>query len=64
MVWKLNGENLILNFGKQAFIYRILKLNETNFDVAIKIDFNGDGKEDDVEIYAVRGNCTHDSYCQ
>ena len=63
LVWQLNGYNLTLNFGKQAFNYHILKLNDTNFDVSIKVDYDGDGKEDDVEIYAIRGVCGNDTFC-
>jgi hypothetical protein len=65
MDWKLKGENLILNFGSQQFSYKILKLTSSNFDVLINTDYDGDGKVDQLEIYATKENCsTGDPYCQ
>ncbi|MGM9478900.1 lipocalin family protein [Pedobacter sp. GSP4] len=65
MDWKLKGENLILNFGAQQFTYKILRLTQNNFDVLVTMDYDGDGKADNLEIYATRENCTTgDPYCQ
>jgi len=65
MDWKLKGENLILNFGTQLFTYKILRLTQSNFDVSISTDYDGDGKADNLEIYATRESCTTgDPYCQ
>jgi hypothetical protein len=65
MDWKLKGENLILNFGTQQISYKILRLTQDNFDVQISIDYDGDGKADNLEIYATRESCsTGDPYCQ
>jgi hypothetical protein len=65
MDWKLKGENLILNFGTQEFSYKILRLTQSNFDVQISRDYDGDGKADILEIYATRENCsTGEPFCQ
>ena len=65
MDWKLKGENLILNFGTQEFSYKILRLTQSNFDVQISTDYDGDGKADILEIYATREDCsTGDPFCQ
>lgn len=55
-IWELDGDNLILR-GPQDSFYKILRLTENNFDVSINVDFDGDGKRDKVEIYAVKGAC-------
>lgn len=57
MDWKLLGENLFLNFGSQIFRYKILKLNATNLDLSIQIDYDKDGKADNIEIYAIKEPC-------
>jgi hypothetical protein len=45
--------------------YKILTLTRDNFDVQISIDYDGDGKADNLEIYATRESCsTGDPYCQ
>lgn len=45
--------------------YKILRLTQHNFDVQISIDYDGDGKADNLEIYATRESCnTSDPYCQ
>lgn len=63
--WKIKGENLILNFGPQEFIYKILRLTPKNFDVSINVDFDGDGKIDKVELYFEKGTCQiGDPFCQ
>jgi hypothetical protein len=65
MKWRVKGENLILAFGAQEITYKILRLTETNFDVLIRSDYDGDGKLDDLEIYATREKCTGgDPFCQ
>lgn len=65
MDWKLKGENLMLKFGTQQITYKILRLTQSNFDVQISTDYDGDGKADNLEIYATRENCsTGDPYCQ
>ena len=66
MDWKLQGRNLILNFGNQLFNYKILRLDHTNLDVSISIDYDRDGKVDDVEIYAIKDPCnvSDDINCQ
>jgi hypothetical protein len=65
MKWKIKGNDLILTFGTQSFTYKILRLTYDYFDVSIKVDYNGDGKLDDVEIYAVRKPCQFsDGTCQ
>lgn len=65
MEWRVKGENLILAFGAQEITYKILRLNESNFDVLIRSDYDGDVKLDDLEIYATREKCTGgDPICQ
>ena len=65
MDWKIKGKKLLLNFGSQVFTYDIIRLNETNFDVSIKLDFDNDGKVDDLELHAIKAPCTTgDPYCQ
>lgn len=65
MDWKIKGKKLLLNFGTQVFTYDILRLNETNFDVSIQLDFDNDGKIDDLELHAIKESCTTgDPYCQ
>lgn len=58
-IWRLEGENLILR-GPKDIYYKIIRLNETNFDVSVTVDFDGDGKVDKVELYAVKGDCEKD----
>lgn len=55
-IWRLEGNNLVLRGPKDTY-YKILRLNETNFDVSLTVDFDGDGKIDKVEIYAIKGTC-------
>ncbi len=63
-IWRLEGENLILR-GPKDIYYKILRLNETNFDVSVTVDFDGDGKVDKVELYAVKGDCEkNDPNCE
>ncbi len=65
MGWKIKGRNLLLNFGQQVFTYNIIRLDDTNFQVSIKTDFNNDGKIDNVEIHAIKKACTMgDPSCQ
>ena len=65
MDWKIKGRKLLLNFGSQVFTYDIIRLNETNFDVSIKLDFDNDGKVDDLELHAIKVPCTAgDPHCQ
>lgn len=65
MDWKIKGRKLLLNFGTQVITYDIIRLNETNFDVSIKLDFDNDGKVDDLELHAIKVPCsTGDPYCQ
>ncbi|RZJ64578.1 MAG: hypothetical protein EOO47_26920 [Flavobacterium sp.] len=62
--WRMDGDNLILRGPKDSY-YKIIRLNETNFDVSVTVDFDGDGKLDKVEIYAVKGNCEkNDPNCE
>lgn len=65
MDWKIKGRKLLLNFGTQVITYDIIRLNETNFDVSIKLDFDNDGKVDDLELHSVKVPCSSgDPYCQ
>ncbi|MFN0292003.1 lipocalin family protein [Pedobacter helvus] len=65
MEWKIKGRKLILNFGQQVFTYQIIKLDDISFEVSIKIDYDGDGKLDELELHAIRKPCTDwDHRCQ
>ncbi len=64
--WQLQGNNLILHnilINKDA-VYNILRLTDTNLDLSITLDYDLDGKSDNLEIYLVKGFCdANDTLC-
>ena len=64
--WQLQGNNLILHnllVNKDA-VYKILRLTDTNLNLSITLDYDFDGKSDNLEIYLVKGFCdNNDSLC-
>jgi hypothetical protein len=64
--WQLQGNNLILHYllVNRDAVYKILRLTDTNLDLSITLDYDLDGKSDNLEIYLVKGFCDpNDSLC-